>query len=122
MNEQPMTLADKFESECVERGKSALLYGPAENGGFLLYVSKTELDPLSACMSACIDIMVKRGQIDGSGPVQIRKVADILSPGNEYFWSVLDELGTVKSGYARTKEEAKEKISEYLLAKMQPNS
>ena len=111
------TIGQGIEEDCLRLGKTALLFSDPNTGGHLLYVSAREVDVLSACMSACIDIMLSRYKKDGTGPIKIEKIADLVLPGHQYHWSVHNEHGVEKSGYAASQEECKEKIAAYMLAK-----
>lgn len=119
MSNDKQTLADELEFYALKINKTAVLF-PAPNGGHFLYVSKRETDVLSACMSACIDIMIQRGDALNN-PFKVRKVAGLIAPGNEYYWSVFNADGTETAGYAHSEEEANRKIKEYCLARMAQN-
>lgn len=101
----------------AERAGKTTILQESPRGGYLIYVTKLEVDPMTALMSAALMIMVKRGDSpDSSSGITIRRVTEVAAPGCEVFWQVMDvDTNTViANGYTTDEHDAAMKIAEYL--------
>lgn len=114
------TQYEMFDRIAKERGVTT--WGsPAPNGGTLVWVSALEVDPVTALMSAALQIMVRRGtDPDASSGITLKKMA-VAAVGAEYFWQVTGVKGEVLgSGYCATEHEAAQNIAGYM--RMRPGN
>lgn len=90
-------IVNSLEDYAASKRKATIMF-TASNDGNLIYVSPREKDVLFGLMSCVIDIMIHRGKLQGDERVKIRRLSDVVAPGSEVYWSVLDENGHVIAG------------------------
>lgn len=115
--EKPKSFDERMQDDCDAKGVTSLLY-QVPNGNAWLFVSKHELEPVTAFLKAMIDVMMARGFTGTDGPVTIRRLTSgLIAPGKEVFWHVKDlETGDVyASGYCGNEDEARQLIADAIL-------
>lgn len=110
------TQAELFDQIAAKNGVTTFAQ-PSDNGGWLVWVTANELDPVRALLKAALSILVARGTEVPEGPIRIQKLL-VTAPGSEFMWSVHDEAGTILySGFAANEQEAAQAITDAIGAK-----
>lgn len=115
----PLNFAELLDKTAREAGKTTILQR-TPSGGFIVWVTPREADPVTALMSAALSIMIARGQNpDSKSGISIRRMTGVIAPGCDVFWSVTDNTGVViAEGYAKDESAAADEIAKHV--KMRP--
>lgn len=108
------SLAGILDDVAQKAGKTTILQH-TPTGGFVVWVSPRELDPMTALMSAALSIMVRRGHNpDSKSGIEIRRMA-VQANGLNVFWQVTDGAGAViASGYAKNEDDAAHEVAKHV--------
>jgi len=115
--QRPTSQSDVFNAVAKKANKRTIMQA-MPGGEFMIWMTKGELDPVRALLSAAMSIIIRRGdsQADGKG-ITIRRVEGVIAAGANLFWKVTDKEGNeIASGYAKDEDDAAAQMAPHLAA------
>lgn len=106
-----MNFLDTLKDQCKKHGVNSILTF-APDGSGLLYIDVKELDPMTVCLKAVMDVEMKRaamGLETKQAQFKVVKNTLVTSPDCAYSWRVADADGNeIASGYAKSEQHAQD--------------